>query len=117
MAEAGEAPKLAILGFKPQKLGDVAPELARLISEETVVVSLLAGVEAATLRGRFMRARSIVRMMPNLPVSIRRGVVARGVDGRVAGGSVGPAPRPLGAGRAVRRGVCLGRAGRGRGQV
>ena len=76
MAEAGEAPKLAILGFKPQKLGDVAPELARLISEETVVVSLLAGVEAATLRGRFMRARSIVRMMPNLPVSIRRGVIA-----------------------------------------
>ena len=76
MAEAGEAPKLAILGFKPQKLGEVAPELAQLLSEETVVVSLLAGVEAATLRSRFMRARSIVRLMPNLPVSIRRGVIA-----------------------------------------
>src|SRR5687767_13956300 len=38
MADAGEAPKLAILGFKPQKLGEVAPELAQLLSEETVVV-------------------------------------------------------------------------------
>jgi len=75
MAEAGEAPKLAILGFKPQTLGEVAPELAQLLSEETVVMSLLAGVEAASLRSRFMRARSIVRAMPNLPVSIRRGVI------------------------------------------
>jgi pyrroline-5-carboxylate reductase len=76
MAQAGEAPKLAILGFKPQQLGAVAPELASLLSEETIIVSLLAGVEAATLRGRFMRARSIVRLEPNLPVSIRRGVIA-----------------------------------------
>jgi pyrroline-5-carboxylate reductase len=76
MAEAGEPPKLAILGFKPQQLGTVAPQLAQLLTEETVVVSLLAGVEAATLRGRFMRARSIVRLEPNLPVAIRRGVIA-----------------------------------------
>ena len=76
MAEAGEPPKLAILGFKPQKLDEIAPEFGRLLTEETVVVSILAGIEAATLRSRFLRARSIVRMMPNLPVSIRRGVVA-----------------------------------------
>jgi pyrroline-5-carboxylate reductase len=76
MAQAGEPPKLAVLGFKPQKLDEVAPEFGRLLTEETVVVSILAGVEAATLRGRFLRARSIVRMMPNLPVSIRRGVIA-----------------------------------------
>jgi pyrroline-5-carboxylate reductase len=76
MLEAGLPPKLAILGFKPQKLDEVAPEFGRLLTEDTVVVSILAGVEAATLRSRFLRARSIVRMMPNLPVSIRRGVIA-----------------------------------------
>ena len=76
MSEAGEPPKLAILGFKPQKLDEIAPEFGRLLTEETVVVSILAGVEAATLRSRFLRARSIVRAMPNLPVSIRRGVIA-----------------------------------------
>ena len=76
MGEAGDAPKLAILGFKPQQLDEVAPELARLLTEETVIFSLLAGVEASTLRSRFIRARSVVRAMPNLPVAIRRGVVA-----------------------------------------
>ncbi len=76
MAEAGEPPKLAILGFKPQQLDAIAPELARRLNEETVVLSILAGVEASTLRGRFLRARSVIRMMPNLPVSIRRGVIA-----------------------------------------
>ena len=76
MADAGEAPKLAILAFKPQQLDDVAPEFAQRLNEETVVVSILAGVEAATLRTRFLRARSIVRAMPNLPVGIRRGVTA-----------------------------------------
>ncbi len=76
MADAGPAPKLAILGFKPQRLDEVAPELVQRLNEDTVVISILAGVEASTLRSRFMRARSIVRLMPNLPVSIRRGVIA-----------------------------------------
>ncbi|HEU4704747.1 MAG TPA: pyrroline-5-carboxylate reductase dimerization domain-containing protein [Sphingomicrobium sp.] len=76
MADAGEPPKLAILGFKPQTLDEVAPEFAGLLTEETVVVSILAGVQAASLRSRFLRARSVVRMIPNLPVSVRRGVVA-----------------------------------------
>ena len=76
MLEAGLPPKLAILGFKPQKLDEIAPELAQRLTEDTVVVSLLAGVEASTLRSRFMRARSVIRVMPNLPVSIRRGVIA-----------------------------------------
>ena len=76
LAQAGDAPKLAILGFKPQQLGQVAPELAPLLSEDTIVLSLLAGVESATLRSRFMRARSIIRATPNLPVAIRRGVIA-----------------------------------------
>jgi pyrroline-5-carboxylate reductase len=74
--EAGAPPKLAILGFKPQQLGEVAPVLAPRLSAQTVVVSLLAGVEAATLRERFPGARAIVRAIPNIPVAVRRGVVA-----------------------------------------
>ena len=73
--DAGPPPKLAILGFKPQDLDEVAPVLARRLSANTVIVSILAGVEAATLRGRFPGAGMIVRAVPNLPVSIRRGVV------------------------------------------
>ena len=69
-------PALALLGFKPQKLDEVAPGLAAKVGPETIVVSILAGVEAASLRQRFPGVRAIVRAMPNLPVSQGRGVVA-----------------------------------------
>lgn len=73
-AGAGPAPKLAVLAFKPQKLDDLAAGLRQYLSAKTVIVSLLAGVEAASLRQRFPGAGAIVRAMPNLPVAIRRGV-------------------------------------------
>jgi pyrroline-5-carboxylate reductase len=44
------------------------------MSAKTVVVSLLAGAEAASLRSRFPGAGAIVRAIPNLPVAVRRGV-------------------------------------------
>lgn len=69
-------PLRCVLGFKPQLLGAVAPELAGKLSSETVLVSMLAGVEAETLRARFPAIRSVVRIMPNLPVGERRGVTA-----------------------------------------
>ena len=72
--EAGPPPRLIMLAFKPQKLDDIAPELRRHLSAETVVVSMLAGVEAESLRLRFPGVRAIVRAMPNLPVAVRRGV-------------------------------------------
>lgn len=75
-ADAGPPPQLVVLAFKPQKLDEVAPHLRTFLTSKTVVVSILAGVEAASLRERFPGARSIVRAMPNLPVAIRRGVVA-----------------------------------------
>jgi pyrroline-5-carboxylate reductase len=74
--EAGRAPELVVLGFKPQKLDEVAPDLRKFLSARTVLVSILAGVEAATLRERFPGVAAVVRAMPNLPVAIRRGVVA-----------------------------------------
>jgi len=73
-ADAGPPPKLALLAFKPQKLDEIAPDLRRLLSGNTIVVSLLAGVEVASLRPRFPGAAAIVRAMPNLAVAVRRGV-------------------------------------------
>lgn len=76
IAEAGLAPGVALLGFKPQKLAEVVPQLGPFIGSDTIIVSILAGVEVATLRARFPQAAAIVRVMPNLPVASRRGVVA-----------------------------------------
>jgi pyrroline-5-carboxylate reductase len=74
-AEAGAPPKLVVLAFKPQKLDEVAPELRKWLTSKTTVVSILAGVEAVSLRERFPGVGAIVRVLPNLPVAIRRGVV------------------------------------------
>lgn len=71
-----EQPRFMMLGFKPQKLDEVAPGLAYHVGPNTLVVSMLAGIAADTLRDRFPRARAIVRIMPNLPVAQLQGVVA-----------------------------------------
>ena len=75
LKDAGSAPAMVVLGFKPQKLDEIAPELAPWLTSRTIIVSILAGAEASSLRQRF-RKGVIVRAMPNLPVAVRRGVVA-----------------------------------------
>ena len=76
LAEAGPPPKLVMLGFKPQQLDVVAAELAPLLTPQTTVLSILAGAEIDSLWLRFAHVGAIVRAMPNLPVAVRRGVVA-----------------------------------------
>lgn len=76
LPDAGIPPKLVVLAVKPQKLDEVVAQLKPWITSKTTIVSILAGVEAATLRQRFPAAGAIVRAMPNLPVATRRGVTA-----------------------------------------
>jgi pyrroline-5-carboxylate reductase len=70
-----EVPAIVLLGVKPHKLDEVAPGLAPVLAPETLLVSILAGVEIAALRARFPAPRTIVRAMPNTPVALRKGVV------------------------------------------
>ncbi|HEX8571456.1 MAG TPA: pyrroline-5-carboxylate reductase dimerization domain-containing protein [Allosphingosinicella sp.] len=70
-----ETPALVLLGVKPQKLGDVAPRLAPALEPETILVSILAGTTLAALRSLFPAPRTIVKAMPNLPVSLGKGVI------------------------------------------
>ncbi len=50
--------------------------LAPRLSSTTVLISMLAGVEVETLRALFPGVQSVVRIMPNLPVSERKGLTA-----------------------------------------
>ena len=74
-APDGGVPAVLVLAMKPQKLDEAAPALAPLVGEGTLLVSLLAGVEIASLARRFPRRRAIVRVMPNTPVAIGKGVL------------------------------------------
>jgi pyrroline-5-carboxylate reductase len=77
----GAAPAILILAVKPQLLDVVAPTLAPWLGPDTLLLSILAGVEIASLRARFPAPRAVVRVMPNMPASIGKGVMALHGDG------------------------------------
>ena len=88
-----------LLGVKPQVLDAVEPDVARLNGPDTTLLSLLAGVELATLAERFPSAAAHVRVMPNLAVALGKAPIAlaeRGLDdtGRAA---LNALMQPLGA--------------------
>src|SRR4051812_26151181 len=56
-----EVPAIVLLGMKPYQLDVAAPALAPILDPETILVSILAGVELASLRARFQRPRTIIR--------------------------------------------------------
>lgn len=94
-----EVPALVLLGVKPQKLAEVAPLVAPALEPETILVSILAGTTLATLRGHFPAPRTIVKAMPNLPVSLGQGVTDLHTDassGETARGQVEQLMRALG---------------------
>ncbi len=70
-----EVPALVLLGMKPYQLNAVAPLLAPILDRETILISILSGVEQASLRARFPTPRNIVKAMPNLPVRLGKGVI------------------------------------------
>ena len=72
-----------LLAVKPQILGDVAPDLETLLGPDTVLISVLAGVDMAGLARKFPRAGGIARLMPNLAVALRKSpnaLAATGLD-------------------------------------
>ena len=64
-----------LLGFKPQQLDAIAPQLETLTGTGVTVYSLLAGVELATLRQTFPNADAHVRVMPNLAARVGKSPV------------------------------------------
>lgn len=72
---AGPLPDMVVLAIKPQQLDEIATRHAARLRGVPLLVSILAGVDAAALAARF-DAGAVVRAMPNLPVAIGKGVVA-----------------------------------------
>ena len=73
--EIAPAPQQVVLGVKPQGVVQVAEELRTALTHGPLLVSMLAGVRTGTLAHLFPTSR-IVRIMPNTPVRIGRGVTA-----------------------------------------
>ena len=65
-----------LVGVKPQLFNAVAPRVAPLAGSSTSVLSLLAGVDLATLAAAFPQAWGQVRVMPNLSVQVGKAPIA-----------------------------------------
>lgn len=91
------SPDLLVLAMKPQQLADVAATPFGSCSPR-LLVSVLAGVDCATLAARF-DAQHVVRLMPNLPVAIGQGVSLLQTESTDPGvrAEVEALARPLGA--------------------
>lgn len=67
---------VVLLGFKPQQLPDAASTVRPFVGADTLLLSILAGVDLATLRAAFPEARAIVRVMPNLAAALGKSPIA-----------------------------------------
>lgn len=64
---------VVVLAVKPQVASEVLPNVAGLVGQDTVVVSVMAGKTLAFLDSALPGA-ALVRAMPNTPASIGRGM-------------------------------------------
>jgi pyrroline-5-carboxylate reductase len=79
---------VVVLGVKPQLLPEVAPLLAPLMGERMTMISMLAGVRVRALREALQGGTDLVRIMPNTPVALGKGVCAWYADDAVSAEAV-----------------------------
>lgn len=68
--------RILVLAVKPQVMADVLPALADRLAPDGLVVSIAAGKPLAVFEAGFGAATPIVRVMPNTPAAIGRGISA-----------------------------------------
>lgn len=64
-----------LLAIKPQMFGKLAPEIVKELSNEALIISILAGISLASLQDIF-KTQSLIRAMPNTPAAIGKGITA-----------------------------------------
>ncbi|MQG87934.1 MAG: pyrroline-5-carboxylate reductase [SAR202 cluster bacterium] len=66
---------IVILSIKPQHLDTVANELKNALKSEQTVLSIMAGVKMHSI-GLKLEHKKLIRVMPNTPAQIRKGLSA-----------------------------------------
>ncbi len=65
-----------VLAVKPKDIQGVAEEIASVLGQGTLVVSIAAGVPIAKIEAYFNKPVSVVRVMPNMPALVGAGMSA-----------------------------------------
>ncbi len=86
--------RFVFLGVKPQMMAGLAKELAGDIAcSDAIFVSMLAGISLDRLAELLGADKKIIRIMPNTPCAVGKGLTCTGqqpCDGGGAGGLPGP---------------------------
>lgn len=64
-----------VLAMKPQDLAAAVEPISSSFREDHVVVSLAAGVQLRTLKKLLPQCSKLIRVMPNTPAKIKKGVI------------------------------------------
>jgi len=80
---ASISPDAIVIAVKPQIAPGIMPNVARLMSPSTIVVSIMAGRTIAFLADALPRDAAVIRGMPNTPASIGRGITVAVPNSRV----------------------------------
>lgn len=67
-------PDIAIIAVKPQMIDAVLPGVVPHVGPNTVIVSVVAGPALSRLEAFFGERQPVVRVMPNTPASVGRGM-------------------------------------------
>lgn len=66
---------LIFLGVKPQVLSATIDEIKGALKDGAVIVSMAAGVNTDKIKGYFGKEIKLIRIMPNTPVSVSKGMI------------------------------------------
>ena len=67
-------PDVVVIAVKPQIMDAVLVDIADIPGSDTLIVSVAAGIPMATYERHFGEAARVVRVMPNTPAAVGRGV-------------------------------------------
>lgn len=73
-ATAVEGADIVVVAVKPHLVAEVVSGIADELGDDTLVVSVAAGVRIATIEHALGRALPVVRIMPNTPLLVGRGM-------------------------------------------
>ena len=67
-------PKICVIAVKPQQAEEVLSQLDKNTFKNTLIISLIAGLKFSDIESVIGDKMSVVRVMPNTPVSVNKGV-------------------------------------------
>ena len=92
---ASETFDVVIVAIKPQMIDDILPDYASMLSENGYVLSIAAGCSLSRL-SRLMGGAPAVRVMPNLPAAVGKGVSGLCADDKGQGPALAHAETMMG---------------------